>query len=86
MLVLTSYRRKFKFQVRNGPEIEFSADVAEAHIADPGQLAELGIKPTADTGTVCSFEFGLGHPGVGGTATGLVPLPDLGGPTSRPRA
>ena len=70
VLVLTSTRRKFVFHLAGGPQIEFSADVATGTLADEKQLDQLGIKWAKPTASVCSFEFGVGHPGVTGASAG----------------
>lgn len=67
VLIVESTRKKFVFKVKDGPDIEFSADVAYGKLANP-KLPEKLARKIKDVATVCSFEFGLGHPGPGGSA------------------
>lgn len=66
ILMITSERRKMALQIIGGPKIDFSADVATATLVPGAELPPDLVLD--DSATVCSFEFGVGHPGVGGSA------------------
>ena len=76
-LTVVSHRVKFSMQLASSTAIDFSADFAEAE--HEGRKA-----------TVCSFEFGVGHPGLttasatsGGGSNGDSPNINIGAQTLR---